>query len=275
MPADLGDRTVIRSSAGFSNPDDLSLDEFVTLSVNSTSDFATTLFSGINWNGGILGCVSISLSADNNRVSSASFHLLGKLWSDKAFNAGSYWNTDAPTQLICSIPDLTIFHFPPGSLCSEYVSSSDLTFSFTQNGAVVPTTSFSQVGLTDFCIRAFCYPSSDAYAKLTILLFPCSINQLAVNPLYLDPYFPGIKLYDSEFQLSPSSLLSPLARNWGFPLAPAVFPGSDWEDAPGVPSGLRVRIALSHLLRTGIKPDVKANLQTYSQRLDTSSFSLK
>ncbi len=85
---------------------------------------------------------------------------------------------------------------------------------------------------------------------------------------HLDPYFPGIRLFDSEFSLSPPSSQSPIAAPWGFPLAPAVFPGASWDDAPGFPSGLRVRVALSKLLRTAIKPDVKANLLTFQQRVD-------
>ena len=149
-----------------------------------------------------------------------------------------------------SIEDLTIFKFQPGSLCSAYVSSLDLDFQFTQGNSNVPTALFSQTGLSEFCLRAFCYPTSDSFAQLVVLLFPLSETQLAENPLYLDPYFPGIRLFDSEFSLSPPSSQSPIAALWGFPLAPAVFPGASWDDAPGFPSGLRVRIALSKLLKS-------------------------
>ena len=267
MPPGVPDRTVI-SSAAFYNPDDLSAEDFVALSVNSTADFPTVLLNDINWNGGIIGCLSITLSPDNLRVASASFHLLGSLWTDKSFSTANYWTTSAPTQLVLTIEDLTIFKFPPGSLCSAYVSSLDLDFRFTQGNSNVPTALMSQAGLSEFCLRAFCYPTSDSFAKLVVLLFPLSETQLAENPLYLDPYFPGIRLFDSEFSLSPPSSQSPIAAPWGFPLAPVVFPGASWDDAPGFPSGLRVRVALSKLLRTAIKPDVKANLLTFQQRVD-------
>ncbi len=268
MPAGASDRTVISSSA-FDNPDDLLAEDFAALSVNSVADFPTVLLSNINWNGGIIGCVSVSLSPDNLRIASAAFHLLGSLWSDKSFNTATYWNTTSPSQLVLSIADLTIFRFPPGSLCSAYVSSADLEFEFTQDSSAIPAALISQAGLSEFCLRAFCYPTSDSYTKLVILLFPCSETLLAQNPLYLDPYFPGLRLYDSEFSLSPPSLLSPIVQPWGFPLAAAVFPGADWEEAPGFPSGLRVRIALSKLFRSAIKPDVKANLLTLQQRIDS------
>ena len=268
MPPGAPDRTII-SSAAFDNPDDLSAEVFAALSVNSVADLPTVLLNNINWNGGILGCLSVSLSPDNRRVASASFHLIGSLWADKSFNTAPYWNSSAPSQLVLSISDLTLFKFPPGSLCSAYVSSADLEFQFTQDNSVVPTALFSQAGLSEFCLRAFCYPTSDSYAKLVLLLFPCSETQLAENPLYLDPYFPGLRLYDSEFPLSPQSSQSPIPDPWGFPLAPAVFPGADWDDAPSFPSGLRIRTALSKLLRTAIKPDVKANFLTYQQRIDS------
>ena len=267
MPPGGPDRTVITSTT-FNNPNELSADDFAALSVNSTADFPTVLLNNINWNGGIIGCLSISLSPDNLRVDSASFHLLGSLWTNKAFSTANYWISTSPSQLILSIEDLSIFKFPPGSLCSSYVSSADLDFQFTQDNSDVPTALISQAGLSEFCLRAFCYPTSDSFAKLIVLLFPCSETQLAQNPLYQDPYFPGLRLFDSEFPLSPPSSQSPISVPWGFPLAPAVFPGADWDDAPGFPSSVRVRVSLSKLLRSAIKPDVKANLLTFQQRVD-------
>ncbi|XP_023348418.1 uncharacterized protein LOC111717146 [Eurytemora carolleeae] len=147
MPPGVLDRTVI-SSAAFNNPDDLSAEDFVALSVNSTADFPTVLLNNINWNGGIIGCLSITLSLDNLRVASASFHLLGSLWTDKSFSTANYWTTSTPAQLFLTIEDLTIFKFPPGSLCSAYVSSLDLDFRFTQGNSNVPAALLSQAGLS-------------------------------------------------------------------------------------------------------------------------------
>ena len=115
MPAGAPDRTVISSSA-FDNPDDLSAEDFAALSVNSVADFPTILLSNINWNGGIIGCVSVSLSPDNLRIASAAFHLLGSLWSDKSFNTATYCNTTSPSKLVLATGYITIFRFPPGSL---------------------------------------------------------------------------------------------------------------------------------------------------------------
>ena len=272
-------RTVIRSAAGFSDPTDLSISVLRELSVNSVHDFDTVLLSGVNWNKKTLGCLSVTLSADNLRVDEASFHLLGSLWDQKSFHAASLWTTVDPTQLTLSIPDLSVFIFPPGSLCSSYLSSEDCQYDFSQNGQQIPPNLYQTTGLSSFCLRAYVHPTSDCYAKVQFLIYPFPLSVLASNPLYLDENFPGLKLADYEFPLAPPALLSPINDTWGFPLAPAVFPGSDWTDNSGVPSGVRLRIALSQLLRSPILPEVKANItglkQRYAQLLDKGSSAFK
>ena len=266
-PGRLGDRTVIRSSTGFTDPTDLSLQTWRNLSVNSVSDFDPILFSGINWNKKAIGCLSVNLSADNLRVDKATFHLLGSLWSKKSFHTAAFWTTLNPTILTLSLPDLSVFSFPSGSLCSAYLNSSDLQFSFLQNEQDIPPNLYQSTGLSAFCLRAFVHPTSDSYAKLTILLYPFPLSTLAAdNPLYLDPNFPGLKLADYEVPLAPPSLLSPINNTWGFPLAPAVFPGSSWTVGSDAPSGVRLRIALSQLLRSTSLPEVKANITGLKQR---------
>ena len=263
-------RTLIRSAA-FADPCDLSPDELNLLSAETTDDFETNLLSRTNWNGGALGCLSATLTGDNCRVDSATFHLLGKLWANKNFNASSLWTTQSATTLSISIEDLTVFSFPDGSLVSNYVSSADLPFSFTQAGEVIDDEEFSVAGVSSFCLRAFAYPTTDAFAKVVLLLFPCDIAELSTNPLYLDPRFPGIRLTDFEIPLAPPPTLSPIEKSWGFPLICAIFPGSDWEDAPGCALGDGLRSALSELLRAARLPDAKANHASYLTRLDEIS----
>ena len=272
-------RTVIRSAAGFSDPSDLSLSVLRDLSVSSINDFDTVLLTEVNWNKKALGCLSVSLSADNLRVEEATFHLLGSLWDRKSFHAASMWTTINPTQLTISLPDLSAFSFSPGSLCSNYLSSEDLEFEFSQGGQLVPPNLYQATNLSSFCLRSFVHPTSDCYAKVQFLIFPFPLSVLAKNPLYLDVNFPGLKLADYEFPLAPAALLSPINDSWGFPLAPAVFPGADWNDSAGVPSGIRLRIALSQLLRSPILPEVKANIsglkQRYAQILEKGSSTFK
>ena len=259
-------RTLIRSPA-FAEPCDLNPDDLASLSVDSTSDFAPVLLSEVNWNGGALGCLSATLTGDNERVECTTFHLLGELWSNKVFNVSSFWPTEEATTLTLSLDDLTVFTFPEGSLVSNYVCSSELTYSFSQNGSIITEENFTTAKISDFCLRAFAHPTTDSFAKIIILIYPCSLATLASYPSFQDTRFPGIKLANAEIPLAPIPTLSPLQRSWGFPLACAIFPGSDWSEAPGRPLGSRLRVALSELLRSACLPEAKSNHAGFLLRL--------
>jgi len=113
-------RTLIRRSAAFADPCDLSPEDLFSLSVESTNDFACVLLPDVNWNCGAVGCLSASLSADNERVENTTFHLLGELWADKIFNVSSFWPTTTATSLTLSLGDITVFTFPEGATISRF-----------------------------------------------------------------------------------------------------------------------------------------------------------
>ena len=99
------------------------------------------------------------------------------------------------------------------------------------------------------------------------MIFPCSLASLAAYPTYQDTRFSRIRLTDVEIPLAPIPTLSPIQRSWGFPLVCAIFPGSDWSEAPGLPLGYRLRFALSELLRSACLPEAKANYAGFLLRL--------
>jgi len=145
-------RNLIRSSA-FADPSDLSPEDLFSLSVESTDDFARVLLPDVNWNGGAVGCLSASLSVDNERVENTTFHLLGELWADKIFNVSSFWPTTTATSLTLSLGNLTVFSFPEGSLVSNYVCSSELNFSFTQGTTTISEDDFEAANISEFCLQ--------------------------------------------------------------------------------------------------------------------------
>jgi len=259
-------RNLIRSSA-FADPSDLSPEDLFSLSVESTDDFARVLLPDVNWNGGAVGCLSASLSVDNERVENTTFHLLGELWADKIFNVSSFWPTTTVTSLTLSLGNLTVFSFPEGSLVSNYVCSSELNFSFTQGTTTISEDDFEAANISEFCLRAYAHPNTDSFAKIVIMIFPCSLASLAAYPTYQYTRFPGIRLTDVEIPLAPIPTLSPIQRSWGFPLVCAIFPGADWSEAPGLPLGYRLRFALSELLRSACLPEAKANYAGFLLRL--------
>ena len=151
-----------------------------------------------------------------------------------------------------------------GSLVSNYVCSLELNFSFSQGA--ISEDDFEAANVSEFCLRAYAHPTTDSFAKIVIMIFPCSLAILAAYPAYQDTRFPGIWLTDVEIPLAPIPTLSPIQRSWGFPLVCAIFPGLDWSKAPGLPLVYRLRFALSELLRSACLPEAKANHSGFQLR---------
>ena len=259
--------STIKSTSGFSNPSDLSLEELISISLTSLQTINESFLSNLNWNQGALGIICLSLSADNQNVASGNLVLLGNLFDSKTVNANHFWTCSSPTTLTIKLPDLTIFSFPDGSLVSNYVQSSDFSYHFTRNSSIIQQTDLISESLSDFCLRAFIYPTSDSYARILVLLYPATEDSLANFPLYADSRFPGIKFCDYEFPLAPAGPVSPLGRFWGFPLVPAIFPCSDWTADSLLPSGLCLRSAMSNILRSAVLPD-SSTLAGYRKKLE-------
>ncbi len=259
------DPPLIRSDL-FSVPSDLSIDELRALSISSNADLPTFL-TAVHWNGGAYATFPLTLSPDNQRVLSGSCVLLGELFSDKSFNCNLFWNPPQPTKLILSIPDLSVFNFPDGKLVSNYLPSSAIPHSFSQSASVLSQDQLTNKGVSPFTLRAFLHPISDEFIKIIILLYPCYEDTLLqLYPLYKDPRFPGLKLCSFDFPLGPPCNASPISRPWGFPILPAIIPGSPLSDLGPFPSGTDLRSALSAILHSAALPEVKQNLQSFNLR---------
>ena len=259
------DPPLIRSDF-FSTPSDLSIDELRALSISSNADLPTFLTS-IHWNGGAYASFPLVLSPDNQRVISGSCVLLGELFTDKSYNCSLFWNPPNPTKLNLSIPDLGIFNFPDGKLVSDYVPSSSIPHSFTQDHLTLDSDQLANNGVSPFVLRAFLHPITDDFIKIIVLLYPCNeVTLLQLYPLYKDSRFPGLKLCSFDFPLGPPCDASPISRPWGFPILPAIIPGSPFSDLGPYPSGHDLRSALSAILRSAVMPEVKQNLQSFNLR---------
>ena len=260
--------TEIKRANDFDNASNLSLAELEAISTDRLENISAILLTNLNWNGGAIGILSLALSADNQNVVSGNLILLGSLFLEKTFNTTSFWNVTPPATLCLSIPDLSVFSFSDGNLYSDYTPSAALDYSFKRGNVTLTREDASSSGLSDFCVRAFVYPIAVNFARILILLFPYTENVLAENPLYQDPRFPGIKCCDFDIPLAPSGPDSPLERSWGFPLVPAIFPGSSWSADSLLPSGMVLRAALTSILRSAVLPETKLNLSTFQRRLE-------
>ena len=250
----------------FSDPSDLTVDELRALSITSLTDLPTFL-TPVSWNGGAYAVLVLTLSPDNQRVLLGTCALVGNLFSDKIVNCNLFWQPTEATKLTLSLPSLSVFNFPAGKLVSDYLPSSAIPHEFSLANTIIPDAELPANGLSSFVLRAFVSPCTDSFVKFIILLYPCSEATLqAIYPLYKDPRFPGLKLCSFDFPLGPPCTAGPIRRPWGFPVFPAIIPGSPWSDSGLVPSSAALRHALSSILGSAIAPEVKLNLQTLNLR---------
>ena len=250
----------------FTEESDLTVDELRAISISTLADIPTFL-TAVNWNGGAYAVIALRLSPDNQRVLSGTCALVGNLFTGKVINCNLFWQPVIATKLTLSIPSLNIFNFPDGKLVSDYLPSSAFPHEFSHNDAVITEDDYPATGISSFVLRAFVSPSTDAFVKIIILLYPCSEETLlSLYPLYKDPRFPGLKLCSFDFPLGPPCSAGPIRRLWGFPIFPAIIPGSPWSDSGTLPSGAALRHALSSILGSAVAPEVKLNLQTLNLR---------
>ena len=259
------------SGEGFKGKRDLGLDDLRAIAVEGFNKDALKTLTP-NWSGEVAGTVGLTLSNENRRVLDGRFILLGALCTDKRVNATKYWsNMDAaggsaqsqPEALSFSfsIPDCTVFKFPNGGLVSEYVDGDAIPHKFLKGDMQVPEEELPDSYL-GFSIRAFVVPTREAYARISVLLFPLPKDMLgSTHPLSENPCFPGITLFAGEFPLLPKSSAPPLKKNWGCPITPLVVPGRELEEASSLPRTALLRAAVAQIMRKALKPESKSNLQ--------------
>ena len=257
----------IRSPSGFDDPINLSLEDIKSLSITNPDDIDDILLPRAAWNGGALGVFCLSLTPDNERILNASMLLQGSLLEAKTLNVTSLWANTEDVSLSITLDDLTFLSFPPGSLVSDYLPSTEFERTFTKSGIVLDPNQLTDAGVSEFCIRGHVYPSTDTFAKIVLTIYPMNITDLMKNPLHSDHRFPGMSIETLEFQLGPTPMLSPLAKPWGFPIVPCIMPGSPFNIAPSFPSGDEIRRALASLLRTATIPDVKKTLNSFNLKI--------
>ena len=185
--------SVIRSATGFSDPTDLTLEVLQKLFDDSVDDFVTVLLSAVNWNKKALGCPSVTLSADHLRVDEASFHLLGSLWDNKSLHAASFWTTVNPTQLTILLPDLLVFSFPPGSLCSNNLSSADIELNFSQNGQLISPNLYQASNLSTFTWLPTSLHIIFPLTQLSVITFVGWLSSRGLSVSTINSYLTGIR----------------------------------------------------------------------------------
>ena len=252
----------------FSGTDPLTVEDFAILSVDGFGSQAAELLDGLNWSKEVYALTGIKLAPDNRRIVSSTVFLLGSIFKNKPFNAGNFWNLTTPTTLSLSINDASVFTFPNGSLCSEFLDSSTFKFSFKQGETTLSTAAQIEAGINGFSVRTLIMPISASKSKLWITIVPISLSDLlTAHPLATNPAFPSLKLLDGDIPLGPASDGPPLDKDWGCPISPAVVLGAPLEEAPNVPLSSTVLAALSAMLRKAVRPEIVTKYNKLLERM--------
>lgn len=254
----------------FAGSSPLTVDDLSLLQVDSFGPQAAVLLDDLNWSQEVIAITGLKLAPDNRRILSSSVFLLGSLFEDKSVNAANFWNLESAISLILSIPDSSIFSFPNGSLCSEFLDSSSFKFSFKQGETTLSKEDQAAAGIHGFSLRAHLMPISATFTRIWITLVPISLASLiADHPLATNPAFPSIKLIDRDIPLGPPSDGPPLSKVWGCPITPAVILGAPLDEAPNVPQTSAMIAAISAMLRKAVRPEIVQNSTNLYKRLQS------
>ena len=243
----------------------LTIDQVKRWCVDPPEAAAETLLP--DWTGNIIGLVNLSLAGDNKTIVNASFLLQGRLIpTPKVIPFSKFWAPSASRvhhELVIEELDGSTFQFQ-GSLVSNLVDSADLTFHIRPvGGKPLVGTDLDDLNWRGFCLRAFIWPTTPNFAKLNILLYPLSREELADEaPLSAFAAFPGFSLISVEFPIGPPST----NFRFGLPFLPAITSGADFHLFPFHPSAEDFVSATAALLRKTTYPEIKASVATLQKR---------
>ena len=234
------------------------------------------------WDQWAAGVVGLKLSPDNSKVMAANLALVGNWQEDPMhIQAKKLW-TDAPENLSLEVTlnNLSIFRFAAGDMWSGFVASDSTLHKFVETaegGNREPSDEeLSNWGISDFSLKAVCSLAKTCSARwgiwlsTTVLIFPGGEEELLQTlPEAVDPAWPGLRLVDGEIAVLPAAGRGkgPLSgKAWGSPIAPAIQPGSPWEETPGTLTAAEASMAIGELLNMGCLPDTSVAVDSLKRK---------
>ena len=115
------------------------------------------------WKGAAASCVGLRLTGDNRRIEGGLFLTLGKPDSNRfEFEAKKIWPKAATNvSITIKVDDLSMFQFPHGTLCSDFLPGDEVPHSLTlrevnQNPSAILDEEKAEYEIGDFCLRMVC-----------------------------------------------------------------------------------------------------------------------
>jgi hypothetical protein len=210
------------------------------------------------WNGKATAAIGLSLSPDNTKVNNGVFITRGNSGlKEQRIECSKIWSEcTGDLSLVIRFPTVDIFTFNTGKLFSDIVPSSSILHTYhAADNTVVLSDDVTEAGITDFSARMVCQLSSTSNGRkgvviqYTIILFPCSSDELSDNPDSRFSSFPGIKITEGTLPLLPKP-----SKPWKCPVIPFIRPGVPFLDLPTAPSSKKLRNAVAAIMCSAAQP---------------------
>jgi hypothetical protein len=265
----------------FDGEDDVSGEDLGGAEVaNFSTAVDTALQQNFGWSGKAIGAVALTLSPDNDRVASGMFVTRGETdLEEYRATCDQIWPAGPRTVTFAiRIASLDSFTFSSGGLWSDIIPSHKFTHGFFDRNNVAILGARAEEGWGEFALRIVCQLSSTSsgrrgvVCKFNIILFPASAEELSNVAESRFAGYPGLKIAEGHFPLGPAP-----STRWQCPIVPLIRPGTPFVDNENAPSSVRLRFAVSAVMRKVVQPDMarsSASLHSKWERLRANPLEL-
>ena len=229
------------------------------------------------WKGTAASCVGLRLTGDNRRIEGGLFLTLGKPDSNRfEFEAKKIWPKAATNvSITIKVDDLSMFQFPHGTLCSDFLPGDEVPHSLTlrevnQNPSAILDEEKAEYEIGDFCLRMVCTIKKSSAAKgpvmikYTILLFPLSKGEtLGLSFNTESAAWPGLLVADGAMPLLPEA-----STLWQCPIVPLILSGAPFSKHAYLPPEGALRRAVASIMSQGVLPETYNSVSSLGKMWD-------
>ena len=165
----------------FEGEKDLTPEVIARVTDDGLNDQIIAALTGYGYEGQLVACIGLTVSADGSAVSAARFILQGELSpAPVCIKANLLWRTAADVILHITLPAGQQFSFAGGSLCSDYVDHSAVQFHVSKSQQPVMPGDYKAHKIGNFCLRTIAHLDKSSNGRLgplikfTTLAFPDS-----------------------------------------------------------------------------------------------------
>ena len=190
------------------------------------------------WNGEAVMGLTLITSTDNKKVSNAMVFLTGEFMkSSKDIKANRLFpEADKDLKIQYCIEEASTFSFRTGSMVGEALDDDKVTWTVLRKSArgytAVEEADYVEQKIGHFSIKPYVVPISATRAKVTLLVFPLSTEELeSQHSHWRKTSFPGLELMQTEVDMFPV-VTGETGKRWGLPPGATPTAGRKCGGAP-------------------------------------------